>query len=318
MFDQNTVIDIVNTALPILASSKVVIKLINVIEDVVKTLYAPILTLKNGKAEVDVEIYRKQKENDLLVNQTFTLYEITKLKNFVSSAEFAYEELKKDSASCDDEPIDFDWIMRFFEAVSNISNEELQKLWGKVLAGEIKHSGSCSLRTLGIIQNMSSKEAKIYNQMCEYVLVSGDCYFIFSNGFSDFNEANENTHKYLADIGLNYSDNVIPLIEAGLLSTNNNLATNFKTNNVLSINNSGILCLIIADETKDNFMEIESYFLTTSGIELYNIIKSTADFKTNIDYPILCFRELKSAYPELSITAYRIIGEDDIDSTDLL
>ena len=38
-----------------------------------------------------------------------------------------------------DTKIEFDWIMRFFDAVGNISNEELQRLWGKVLAGEMKH-----------------------------------------------------------------------------------------------------------------------------------------------------------------------------------
>lgn len=25
----------------------------------------------------------------------------------------------------------FDWLMRFFDAVGNISNEDLQQLWGK-------------------------------------------------------------------------------------------------------------------------------------------------------------------------------------------
>lgn len=318
MLNQDTIINIVNTTLPVVASSPVAIKLISVIENIVKNLYAPVLTFKNGKAEVDVEIYKKQKENELFINQTFTLYEITKLKNFVKTAEYAYEELKDNDANLyDSEHIDFDWIMRFFEATGNISNEDLQRLWGKVLAGELKHPGSCSLRTLGIIQNMSPKEAKIYNQICEYVFISGDCYFIFSSGFSEFNETNLNTHKYLSDIGLNYSDDIIPMVECGLLSTSNNLATNFKTNNILSINTPEILCLIIADANKDNFIEIDAYFLTTSGIELYNIIKNSPNFKTNIDYSVLCFKDLKTSYPELKITAHKII-DDDIDSTDLL
>lgn len=319
MLDQNTIIEIVNEALPIVVSSPIAVKLISVIENVVKTLYAPVLTFKNGKAEVDVEMYKKQKENELLSNQTFTVYEITKLKNFISVAEFAYDELDNSNDCCyTDKSIDFDWIMRFFEAVSNISNEKLQKLWGKVLTGEIKQPGICSLRTLDIIRNMSQEEARIYNQICEYVLNSGNCYFIFSSGFSDFSETNKHTHKYISDAGLNYSDHIIPMIECGLLSTVNNLATNFKTKNILSISNEEILCLIIADETKNNFMEVEAYFLTASGIELYNIIKSTTGFTIDIDYATLCFRELKTTYPNLLITAYKIVGEDDIDSTDLL
>lgn len=59
MLDQQAIVDIVNTALPALASSPVTIKLLSVIENVLKTLYMPVLTLRNGKAEVDVEMYRK-------------------------------------------------------------------------------------------------------------------------------------------------------------------------------------------------------------------------------------------------------------------
>ena len=94
MIDQNTIIEIINKGLPIVASSPVLIKLIETVGGVVKALYTPTLTLKNGKAEVDVEMYRKQQEGKLMENQPFTLYEITKLKNFVSSANFAAIELQ--------------------------------------------------------------------------------------------------------------------------------------------------------------------------------------------------------------------------------
>lgn len=89
MLDQETIIDLINTSLPIVASSPVIIKLIKSVEKVVKTLYMPVLTFRNGKAEVDVEIYRNQ---NLPNSQSFTLYEVTKLKNFINSARFAEEE----------------------------------------------------------------------------------------------------------------------------------------------------------------------------------------------------------------------------------
>lgn len=127
MLDHNTILEIINSTLPVLASSPVLIKLFGTIENVIKTLYMPTLTLKNGKAEVDVEIYRKKNEA-ILLNQTFTLYEITKLKNFVKAANFAAAELQNyREQSTNDNNLDFDWIMRFFDAVSNVSNEEMIK-----------------------------------------------------------------------------------------------------------------------------------------------------------------------------------------------
>lgn len=64
MIDQNTIIEIINKGLPILASSPVLIKLIETVGGIVKTLYTPTLTLKNGKAEVDVEISAYHVNND--------------------------------------------------------------------------------------------------------------------------------------------------------------------------------------------------------------------------------------------------------------
>ena len=122
MLDQETIIDLINTSLPIVASSPVIIKLIKSVEKIIKTLYMPVLTLRNGKAEVDVEIYRNQ---NLPNNQSFTLYEITKLKNFINSARYAEEELRN-NAEASSEDIDFDWLMRFFDAVSCIGEKFLQ------------------------------------------------------------------------------------------------------------------------------------------------------------------------------------------------
>lgn len=88
MIDQNTLIEIINNTAPIIATSPVVVKLFECITDIIKTLYLPVLTFKKGKAEVDVELY-KNKNLQILDNQSFTLYEVTKLKNFLNSAKFA-------------------------------------------------------------------------------------------------------------------------------------------------------------------------------------------------------------------------------------
>ncbi len=127
MIDQNTILEIVKTGLPILASSSVLKTLIKTVEEVIKTLYMPTLTFKNGKAQVDVETYKRQQEG-IINNQAFTLYEITKLKNFINTANFASKELENCNEQSSEENLDFDWVMRFFDAVSNVSSEEMQSL----------------------------------------------------------------------------------------------------------------------------------------------------------------------------------------------
>lgn len=319
MIDQNGLIEIINSVAPVIATSPVLIKLFDTATDIFKTLYTPTLTLKNGKAEVDVEIYKKQKNMELFENQTFTMYEIAKLKNFVHTVNFAAEELNEENEqTCSDEPVDFDWLMRFFDAVSNISNEELQKLWGQVLAGEIKQPGVCSLRTLDIIRNLSQKEAKIFNNLCRYVVSSGDCTFIFSNGFHELDGTNEKSYAIIENTGMKYSTHIVPMIESGLLSIDNALTTDFKTNNILHMHDTSIICLIFADENKNNFLSIEPYFLTTSGIELFKIISSSPNFTENTEYKLCCYQELKETYTDLKISAYRITGTNSFENKDLL
>lgn len=47
-------------------------------------------------------------------------------------------ELLLDAPPVLDEPIGEDWKTRFFNIAEEVSNEEMQALWGRILAGEIK------------------------------------------------------------------------------------------------------------------------------------------------------------------------------------
>lgn len=117
---------------------------------------------------------------------------------------------------------------------------------------------------------------------------------------------------------MRYSTHIIPMIECGLLSVDNALSTDFKTNNILTIHDERTICFVVADESKDNSLFIEPYFLTTIGIELFKIISSSQNFTENTDYKICCYKELKEAYPDLKITSYSIISPNNFDSKDLL
>lgn len=317
MLDQNAIVEIINHSLPVAASSPVLVKLTSVVGEIIKTLYLPTLTLKKGKAEVDVELYRKQQLQDVFENQAFTLYEVTKLKNFLHAAGYAAEELNGSAEEYSEESVDFDWVMRFFDAVSNISNEDMQRLWGKILAGEIKKPGKCSLRTLDIVRNMSPKEAKTFSTLCGYVVHSGDCHFIFHNGFWGSGEWNERSKKYISERGLVYASHIIPMIECGLISVDNSLATDFKTDSTLVMYNPEVICFCIADQNMDSFLNVDTYFLTTCGIELFNILSSMDEFQYQTQYQICCFQEIKQMYPDLSIAAFRF-EDGKMGDTDLL
>ena len=86
--------------------------------------------------------------------------------------------------------MDEDWIARFFELAKDVSREEMQKLWGRLLAGEISKPGQFSLRTLEVLRNLSAEEAKLFERACAYVLSK---YYIVdeSNVFKDSSGLNQ-------------------------------------------------------------------------------------------------------------------------------
>lgn len=60
--------------------------------------------------------------------------------------------------------IDPDWFQQFCELILDISNQSMQQLWAKILAGEIASPGKFSLKTLHTLKRMSYKEALALQQ----------------------------------------------------------------------------------------------------------------------------------------------------------
>lgn len=56
---------------------------------------------------------------------------------------------------------DEDWISRFFNSAQDVSSEQMQELWGRILSGEIKRPGSFSLKTLDFVRNMTRHDAEL-------------------------------------------------------------------------------------------------------------------------------------------------------------
>ena len=70
------------------------------------------------------------------------LVEYRKKENRDSIILQAAQELK--DKTVDDTKVDIDWVNQFFAYAENVSNEEMQSIWAKVLAGEVQKPNSFS------------------------------------------------------------------------------------------------------------------------------------------------------------------------------
>jgi hypothetical protein len=97
---------------------------------------------------------------------------IRKEVNVTKALMHAESELADDA----DEPpatrVEEDWLFRWRDSAAAISSDELQRLWGRVLAGEVKSPGSFSLRTVEFLRNISQPEAESIERLS--TLLVGD------------------------------------------------------------------------------------------------------------------------------------------------
>jgi hypothetical protein len=128
----------------------------------------PNTTYEDGKIEIAInkdnliEDDFKLIQNEILERKYYQ--ELKKEGNINNTLNFTLKELESDT-EVSDEKVDEDWINRFFNTIENISNEQLQQLWAKILAGEIKQPNSYSLRTLDLLKNLSFKEAELFSKI---------------------------------------------------------------------------------------------------------------------------------------------------------
>ena len=99
-----------------------------------------------------------------------------RVANVKSIADHAAEQLGEMEVR-DHDP-DPDWAARFFDIAQDVSSEDLQKLWARILAGEVETPGRTSLRTLSILKNVSQSEAKQFEALMRYRIGN----FIFTDG----------------------------------------------------------------------------------------------------------------------------------------
>ena len=233
-----------------------------------------------------------QDADDLVsrAQKRFLFQEMKKQQNLESVVSHAYTELK-DVESVSDIPVEEDWISEFFNCVANVSAEQMQILWGRLLAGEVKQPGSFSLRTLEVLKRLSTKEANIFEETAPFVLqckgdADGTCtdYFLLPDA----------TGNLLDNCNVPFVK-ILLLSEAGLMSENNliNIGFSIETNQsevIKGINKS----IKIANKGDGTIgLTHPAYLLTEAGKELWPIVLTKGNEEKVTTYLLGCLEELK-------------------------
>jgi uncharacterized repeat protein (TIGR03899 family) len=189
-------------------------------------------------------------------------------RNIENVAQKAIEYMEVETEISGD-PVDDDWTTRFFDYAEDISNEEMQDLWARILAGEVKKPKSYSLRTLDTLRNLSTEEAETFIKFASLAIRSSGATFILKS---------ENEKLLEETYNISLGDRLL-LEELGLITAND---LQFQ---ILESGDSPIkLVFLIGDtivyqeklENKPKH-QINVQVFTKTGIELLELVKATPD-----------------------------------------
>jgi hypothetical protein len=130
--------------------SKPATVLIEKISDAVGGVFKPWQLVRIAKAEAQAERVRSEAQIEIsdLQRRAFHRFlneEGKKQKNIEDITRKALPELTDDSKPSE---VEDDWLTNFFDKCRLISDEEMQGLWSKVLAGEANSPGKYSMERL--------------------------------------------------------------------------------------------------------------------------------------------------------------------------
>lgn len=219
------------------------------------------ITAAGIKKNADAECYKRllmakaektiKQGDDNVIDRFIYAQAHKKLDNILQVSQKAFNEFTEQE-EVSSEKVDQDWATRFFNIVEDISDEEMQNLWAKILAGEIKQPKSFSLRTLEVLRNISKEEAEAFIRNAPYCI--DDC-------------------LCAEDRMITITDYLL-LIDAGLIAPHEELAINPETNKEEKSYSFRLGDKAIKIEgNKNTIMQrgIKIYSLTKAGNELIKL-----------------------------------------------
>jgi hypothetical protein len=190
--------------------------LIEKVSDAVGGIFRPSQIRRVAQAEADADMIKAVAQLEITELQRraaerFFAEETIKQANMEAIAQKALPQLRDDAHP---EQVENDWFANFLDKCRLISDEEMQALWSRLLAGEANTPGHFSKRTVNTLASMDKSDAELFKALCSFVWMIGERPYPFIYDYSGFDLSvytacgiNFESLNHLDDIGLiSYSD----------------------------------------------------------------------------------------------------------------
>lgn len=181
--------------------------LIKKVSKAIGGVFAPYQVTRMAKAEAEAAMIKAQNEIQITdlhrrAMHRFIEEEAQRQKNIEDITAKALPNLQE-TANAD--AVEDDWITNFFDKSRIVSNEDMQNLWAKVLAGEANSPGSFSKRTVNYLADLDKDDAELFMALCNFGCYMGrftPLIFDHQNDLYKLRNLNFGTLTHLDSIGL--------------------------------------------------------------------------------------------------------------------
>jgi len=196
--------------------SKPATLLIEKISKAIGGVFKPWQIVRVAKAEAEAERIRQESKIEITemhkrAMHRFLAEEAKKQFNIEEITRRALPLLEDKSSP---ESVDDDWITNFFDKCRLISDDDMQRLWSKILAGEANAPGTFSKRTVNLLGDLDKRDAEIFTLLCGFGWRFGSSIFplIFDHQNDIYNrhQVNFGNLAHMSSLGLVRFESVVP------------------------------------------------------------------------------------------------------------
>ena len=150
--------------------------LIKKVSDAVGGLFAPYQVKRMAKAEAEAAMIKEQSEIEITdlhrrAGRRWIEEEAQRQKNMEDITAKALPQLDEKATP---DSVEDDWLVNFFDKSRIVSDNEMQELWSRVLAGEANTPGTYSKRTVNFLSDLDKIEAELFAKLCGFGWMIGD------------------------------------------------------------------------------------------------------------------------------------------------
>ena len=204
-----------------------------------------------------------------MANKNILADAIRKEVNLSKTIIFAESELINDSQAPSDSKVSDDWLFRWKEFASKSSDEQIQQLWAKILAGEIKTPGKSSYRLLDLFDKLSRQEIEDISKVFSLTMRNNNLIVRGTKSDTSFlvtSKLDKGFFEKMGELG------IVSQSTSGVM--NITTAFDFSEFNPFHLEYNGfVLSLKKSDTLKDDKLSVMYYSLSKLGQELFFMAK---------------------------------------------